>query len=139
MNRNVGIIIKDQKPLILSAHMSVQHACHRMWLRRVGAVLIIDDNGALTGIFTGRDAVHTLGRRRNPAETPLALVMTPKPDTIGPAATAVDALRMMSDGGYRHLPIVEGGKILGVIARGDFRGLELDRLEEETSLWERVG
>ncbi|PKO83399.1 MAG: signal transduction protein [Betaproteobacteria bacterium HGW-Betaproteobacteria-11] len=138
-NRNLGFIIKDQNPLILSAHISVQHACQHMWSRRVGAVLITDDKGLLTGIFTGRDAVRTLGEDREPRSTPLAAVMTAKPDTIDPEATAIDALRMMSDGGYRHLPIVVEGKILGIVSRGDFRGLELDRLEEETGLWEKLG
>jgi hypothetical protein len=45
----------------------------------------------------------------------------------------------MSDGGYRHLPIVVAQKIIGVVSRGDFLGLELDRLEDETHLWERIG
>lgn len=137
-NRNIGFIIKNQDPLILPAHTSVQHACQRMWLRRVGAVLITDDKGALTGIFTGRDAVRTLGESKNPVETPLSLAMTPNPDTITSTATAIDALHMMNDGSYRHLPIVDHGKILGIVSRGDFKGLELDRLEEETGLWERI-
>lgn len=139
MNRNLGFIIKDQEPLILSTHTSVQHACQRMWPRRVGAVLVTDDKGMLTGIFTGRDAVRTLGEDREPRATPLAAVMTAKPDTIGPEAAAIDALRMMSDGGYRHLPTVAGKKILGCVWRGGFRRLELDRLEEETTLWEELG
>lgn len=137
-NRNIGFIIRHQDPLILSAHTSVQHACQHMWLRRVGAVLVTDDKGTLVGIFTGRDAVRTLGEDQDPAATPLAKVMTPKPETIGPEAAAIDALRMMSDGGYRHLPILANGKILGIVSRGDFKGLELDRLEDETGLWERI-
>lgn len=138
-NRNLGLIIKDQDPLTISAHATVQYACQRMWLRRVGAALITDEKGHLVGIFTGRDAVRALAEDREPRSTPLAAVMTTKPDTIGPEATAIDALRMMQDGGYRHLPIVSGNDILGIVSRGDFRGLELDRLEEESGLWEKLG
>jgi len=45
----------------------------------------------------------------------------------------------MSDGGYRHLPIVADGKIIGIVSRSDFQSLELDRIETETELWERIG
>ncbi|QEL64596.1 hypothetical protein OTERR_11200 [Oryzomicrobium terrae] len=136
-NRCLAYIVKDQEPLTLAPGESVQHACKRMWERRVGAVLVVK-SGKLVGIFTGRDAVRALAEGRDPAETILAAVMTAEPDTIAPERTAIDALRMMSDGGYRHLPIVADGKVLGIVSRGDFKGLELDRLEDETCLWERI-
>src|SRR5512143_1040611 len=131
-NRKLALVIKDQDPLVLTADETVERACQRMWERRVGAVLVTDENGRLVGIFTGRDAVRTLAQGRNPAKTRLSSVMTPDPRRIAPERTAIDALRAMSDGGYRHLPIVSGDKILGIVSRGDFEGLELDRLEEET-------
>jgi hypothetical protein len=46
----------------------------------------------------------------------------------------VPALRTMSDGGFRHLPVVENGRIWGIVSRGDFRGLEIDQLDEEDHL-----
>lgn len=139
INRKLAFIVKDQNPLTMTANETVQHACLRMWERRVGAVLVTDDKQRLTGIFTGRDAVRTLAESKNSAETTLAEAMTPDPDTIAPERTAIDALRAMSDRGYRHLPIVANGKILGIVSRGDFKGLELDRLEDETHLWECIG
>ena len=51
----------------------------------------------------------------------------------------IDALRLMRDGGFRHVPVVDNGTLVGVVSRGDFRGLEQDRLDEETGLWERIG
>ena len=138
-NRNLAYIVKDQNPLTMAANDTVQHACRRMWERRVGAVLVTDEKQRLAGIFTGRDAVHALAESKNSAETLLADAMTPNPDTIAPECTAIDALRAMSDRGYRHLPIVANGKILGIVSRGDFKGLELDRLEDETHLWECIG
>jgi CBS domain-containing protein len=137
-NRGLAFIVKDQDPLMLASTQSVQHACRHMWKRRVGAVLITDDKGRLVGIFTGRDAVRTLAEGKNPAKITLADTMTPNPHTIAPERTAIDALRAMSDGGYRHLPIVADGKILGVVSRGDFKGIELERLEDETYLAERI-
>ena len=51
---------------------------------------------------------------------------------------AIEALRLMEDGRYRHLPIVAEGRVIGIVSRFDFSGLELDRLNEETGLWERI-
>ena len=48
-------------------------------------------------------------------------------------------LRLMQDARCRHLPIVHAGKVLGIVSHGDFSGLERDRLDEETGLWERIG
>jgi CBS domain-containing protein len=107
--------------------------------RRVGAVLVTEDDQRLVGIFTGRDAVHrVLAEGKSPERTTLAEVMTPGPDTMPLGKAAIEALRLMEDGRYRHLPIVEGGKVVGIVSRFDFSGMELDRLDEETGLWERI-
>jgi CBS domain-containing protein len=137
-NRRVAFIVKEQPSLMLAPQETVQVACQRMWERRVGAVLVRNEKGGLVGIFTGRDAVRTLAEGRNPAEATLAETMTAHPDAITAECTAIDALRMMSDGGYRHLPVVDRGVVIGIVSREDFKGLELDRLEEETILWERI-
>lgn len=138
-NRNLAFIVKDQNPLTLTSNQTVQHACRRMVERRVGAVLVTDAKHHLTGIFTGRDAVRALAEGKDAATTTLAAVMTHHPHTVSPQQTALDALRTMSDGGFRHLPVIADGKILGIVSRGDFKGMELDRLEDETHLWERIG
>jgi hypothetical protein len=44
----------------------------------------------------------------------------------------------MRDGGFRHVPVVHDGLVVGIVSRGDFRGLEQDRLDEETGIWERM-
>jgi CBS domain-containing protein len=138
-NRRIAYIVKDQKPVILSSKQTIQEACKRMAKRKVGAVLVTGDDHRLCGIFTGRDAVRALGQAKNPGVTPLAEVMTPDPVTIAPERTAIDALRVLCDCGFRHLPVVSHGKIVGIVSRGDFKGMELDRLEDETALWERIG
>ena len=88
---------------------------------RLGAG-ILEDQQRLTGIFTGRDAVRTLAEGKNAQETTLAHAMTPNPITITPDNRAIDALREMSNRGFRHLPVVESGRIWGVVSRSDFPG-----------------
>jgi CBS domain-containing protein len=136
--RCIAFIVKDQEPLVMEVGQTVSDACRGMWARRVGAVLVVDADRTLAGIFTGRDAVRILAEGHDGPDTTLAVAMTPHPHTIGPDDTALDALRAMSDGGYRHLPVVQGGQILGVVSRGDFNGVEFERLSDETSLWERI-
>jgi CBS domain-containing protein len=107
--------------------------------RRVGAVLVTEADRRLLGIFTGRDAVHrVLAEGKSAARTKLAGVMTRDVDTVPPGKTAIEALRLMDDGRYRHVPIADGGKVVGIVSRFDFNGIELDRLDEETGLWERI-
>jgi CBS domain-containing protein len=137
--RKMSEIVRHQNPVILSQETTVKQACSRMRDRRVGAVLVTDKQGSLVGIFTGRDAVaRVVAEGRDAASTKLADVMTREPRVMEPAKAAIDALRMMQECGFRHLPVVDNGKLLGVVSHGDFRGLEQDRLEEETRLWERM-
>jgi CBS domain-containing protein len=137
--RHMADLIRDQRPLMLPPTATVQEACRCMRERRVGAVLVTDPERHLLGIFTGRDALcRVLADDRGAGATTLEAVMTRKPDCIEPTTTAIEALRRMQDGGYRHLPIVAGGRVVGIVSRGDFRGLEQARLDDETGLWERI-
>ncbi len=109
-----------------------------MWECGAGSVLVVDDQQRLTGIFTGRDAVRALAEGKNSEATRLRHAMTPNPVTASPTSRAIDALREMSNRGFRHLPVVEDGRIWGVVSRGDFRGMEIDRLDDDDHLWECV-
>jgi CBS domain-containing protein len=139
-DRQMADIVRNHDPLTLSASTTVKCACERMRERRVGAVLVTDDTQRLVGIFTGRDAVcRMLAESRSPEATTLGEVMTRDPDTMAAGKTAIEALRMMQDGGYRHVPVVDRDTVVGMVSRGDFLGLERARLDEETGLWERIG
>jgi len=132
-------MVRNQDPVALPPEATVKDACQRMRDRRIGAVLIIEADRRLVGIFTGRDAVHrVLAEGKNAARTILAEVMTRDPDTMPPGNRAIEALRLMEAGRFRHLPIVDDGKVVGIVSRFDFSGVELDRLDEETGLWERI-
>ncbi len=138
INRRLAYIVKDQNPLVLPDSATVKHACKSMCERRAGSVLVVDDHQRLIGIFTGRDAVRTLAQGKGAARMTLGKAMTPNPVTVTPDHRAIDALRAMSDGGFRHVPVVEGGRIWGVVSRGDFKGTEIDRLDEEEQLAECI-
>jgi CBS domain-containing protein len=136
-NRELGEIVRRARPVTLSLDSTVQEACRLMREHHIGAILVTDADDHLAGLFTGRDAVgRVLAEGLDPASTMLKAVMTPRPDTLKPDARAIEALRMMQDGGYRHLPLVVDRQIVGIVSHGDFSGLERARLDEETGFWE---
>ena len=137
--RKMSDIVRNQDPVTLRPDATVREACQCMRDRRVGAIQETEADQRLLGIFTGRDAVHrVLADGKSAATTKLDEVMTRDPTTIPPGKTAIEALRLMQDGRYRHVPIVDGDKVVGIVSRYDFSGIELDRLDEETGLWERI-
>jgi CBS domain-containing protein len=139
MRRVVPDVVSNQQLLELPPTATVRGAALAMRERHVGAVLVTTD-GHLNGIFTERDMVNrVVADSRDPDQTTLADVMTANPDTIAPTTTAIDALRLMNDGGYRHLPIVENGRVVGIVSRRDFHGDEKARLDDESDLWKKIG
>ena len=131
-------VVLHRDPASLPPDAKVQEACALMRDRRIGSVLVTDGDGRLRGIFTGRDAVcRVLAAGLDPAQLTLAQVMTPGPTTLPAGAGALDALRVMQDGGFRHVPVVaSNGACVGVVSRGDFRAVQHARLVTETSLFE---
>jgi CBS domain-containing protein len=106
--------IKAQPP-----EATVRDASRLMAEHNIGSVLVVDGD-RLVGIFTERDALRrVLGQDLDPDLTPLAEVMTRDPDTIGLDDTVCNAIRRMDEFGYRHLPVVERGRIVGIISTRD--------------------
>ncbi len=137
--RTMREVIVRRSPVTMRPEASVQQACGAMRDNRIGAVLVTDEAERLLGIFTGRDAIcRMLAEGRDPRSTRLAEVMTPRPETLGPRARAIEALRLMRDYGVRHIPVVEGERLVGIVSRGDFQGQEQARIEEESQIWERI-
>ena len=117
--------IVNRRPVI-SVHpgMSVREAAQLMAREKIGALLVLEE-GRLIGIFTERDAlVRVLARELDPDETPLAEVMTADPVTIDARRPFKHALQMMADGGFRHVPVVEAGSVVGVVSARDALGPE---------------
>ena len=117
---------------------TVRDAVRGMAGRDVNSVLITEEGG-LAGIFTGTDLVkRVVAADLDPDVTALREVMTPDPQTVSPNLNAVEALHRMHNGRFRHLPIVDGDTVVGVVSRRDFLGYELDELERQDRLWETM-
>jgi CBS domain-containing protein len=107
---------------------TVAEAATVMGERRIGSALVMIGE-RLAGIFTERDIVRALGKHFDAAGHPVSEWMTADPLTIGADTRVEDALRTMLDRGFRHLPVVEGDRVLGVVSMRDLSaaGAEADR------------
>ena len=138
-HRSVRDVIAKQKPLTATGNTTIVTAARLMKKHSIGALMIVED-GHLAGIFTERDAVfRVLAASRDPKTTHVADVMTTKPKTIGPDKAVGHALLMMYDGGFRHVPVVERGKPLGMISARDALGPELQEFEGQLLQREHIG
>ena len=94
----------------------VTKAAKLMAKKNVGAVMVIED-GRLVGIFTERDiAFRVVAQGLDAQTTRLAEVMTPAPDTVDPDKPFGYALLRMDEGGFRHLPVIKDGNVVGIVS-----------------------
>jgi len=130
-HRLIRDAVATRKPLVATAKTTVAEAARLMKEHEVGALMIVDA-GRLTGIFTERDALfRVIAEARNPKATLVGEVMTTKPQTIAPDKAVGHALLMMYEGGFRHVPVVERGKPIGMISARDALGPELEEFQSE--------
>ena len=119
--RTVFQSISQRHVISLGPQASVWEAACVMTRANCGSVLIVDTPGNLLGIVTERDLMtRVLAKALNPEKTLVADVMTRNPICVAPETMVADAVLIMIERGFRHLPIVGGGeKILGVFSVRD--------------------
>ena len=134
--RSVRSIVAGQSVTTTARTSTVLEAALLMKQHGKGALMVVDGS-KLVGIFTERDArFRVIATGRDPTATRLADVMTPQPQTIHPDEPFIRALRVMHQGGFRHLPVVEHGRPLGVVSArdaldGDLYDLAVDLEQRE--------
>lgn len=139
MDRPVRSVIEDQKPVTANADMSVAAAARLMKAQRVGALLVLSA-GRLAGIFTERDALfRVIAEGRDPAKTRVAEVMTQNPRTIAPDRPFGHALHLMYEGGFRHVPVVDDGRPIGVVSARDALGPDIQQFIAELDKRQHIG
>ena len=137
--RAIRTIIGEQRPVTAGSDITVAEAAHLMKLNRIGAMLIVDD-GRLAGIFTERDALfRVIAEGRDPAATRVAEVMTSNPRTIAPDRPFGHALHLMYEGEFRHVPVVENGRPLGMVSARDALGPDLEQFIADLGTRAHIG
>ena len=116
--------IMSRDILSVSPDTTLAAAAQRMSGGRVGAVVVLDGD-RLAGILTERDVLKAVGEGRVDGSS-AADWMTGDPETIEPSETTDMAATLMIHGGFRHLPVVEGGDVIGIVSIRDLMRVVLD-------------
>jgi len=138
MPRTIRMIIEDQEVVTAAADTTVLSAARLMKQHKTGAVMVVE-GGRLVGIFTERDALYrVVAEGRDAAHTQLSEIMTRSPQTLHPDKSFAEALHIMHIGGFRHVPVVEDGRPIGVVTARDALGPELEDFVYEMLRQEQV-
>lgn len=115
-SQRVRSVMEKKKLLTAAPETTVSEAAKLMEKKNVGAVMVIKKD-KLVGIFTERDAVfRVIAKGRDTRITPLSEVMTANPQTVDPDKTFGYALLMMHENGFRHVPVIEKDKLIGIVS-----------------------
>ena len=137
-SQRVGDVMKRERLLTSTPQATVSEAARLMAGQRVSAIVVVDDSG-LVGIFTERDAVfRVLALGRDPLTTRLHDVMTPGPVTVDPERSFGHALQQMHAHGFRHMPVVEAGRPVGIVTARDALDPELEEFVAEARRRESI-
>ena len=131
-------VVNGQDLVCLPLKGTARAAARLMAQKRVSSVLVTDE-GRLLGIVTVRDITRKIvGEGRNADRTRLSTIMTANPVCADADDTPMTALRRMKDGGFRHLPVMRDGELVGLLVRSDFNSEEEQCLEFEDQLWQHM-
>ena len=124
-------IMEQKKFLTAAPETTVSNAARLMASKNVGAVLVVASE-RLVGIFTERDAVfRVMAKGLDAQATKLAEVMTNEPQTVDPDKSFGYALLMMHENGFRHVPVIENGKPIGIVSARNALDPEMEEFVSE--------
>ena len=131
-SQRVRTVMERKKLLTAPPETTVSKAAELMARRKVGAVMVVE-NQSLVGIFTERDAVfRVIARGCDPQTTRLADVMTTAPQTVDPDKSFGYALLLMYENGFRHVPVIENGKLIGIVSARNALDPDLEEFVSES-------
>lgn len=130
-NLSVRSVMDKDKTLTLGPGATVSEAALQMAEKNTGAAMVVDGE-RLVGIFTERDALfRVIARGLDARRTQLADVMTPDPKTIDAGKSYGHALVMMQENGFRHAPVIDNGKPIGMISSRNAMDPDLEEFASE--------
>ena len=116
---------------------TVAEAAQLLSTKRIGAVIVSEDGAQMAGILSERDIVRELGRRGAAClNDPVEALMTRDVVTCAPGDRTNDVLQMMTDGRFRHMPVMQDGRMVGLISIGDVVKARLNELSTEVDALE---
>jgi CBS domain-containing protein len=123
---------KGRDVLTVEPRQTLRDVVALLAARGVGAVVVSNPSREVLGILSERDIVRALGREGVPAlDAPVTKHMTQKVFTVGESASIAEVMERMTDGRFRHAPVVENGRLVGIVSIGDVVKRQIDDLDHE--------
>ena len=134
---------KGTAVVTIASHASLESAASLMTEQSIGALVVLDDLGELCGIISERDVVRSIARRVSVRDLQVRHSMTRDVAVASSGDDVADALRRMTVGRFRHLPVLQGDQLIGIVSIGDLVKAQLREYEGviitlETELMEVV-
>jgi CBS domain-containing protein len=132
---NVAQLLGDKGHEVVSVqpHRTLAEAIQTLSKHRIGAVVVTGADGALIGILSERDIIRAVGESGAAAlEGPVSRVMTSKVVTCRPQTSVDELMEIMTSGRFRHVPVVENGRISGIVSIGDVVKHRVAAIEAES-------
>ena len=122
---------KGREVISVTAHQSVGEAVTLLATRRIGAVPVMD-GANVVGIFSERDVIHAIAAHGSDAMArKVGDTMTAPAITVSPSEPVIGALSLMTRRRIRHLPVIESGRVIGLVSIGDLVKYRIDRIEAD--------
>ncbi|MCP4304266.1 MAG: CBS domain-containing protein [bacterium] len=116
----------------MTASVSVTEAVTRLAAKRIGALVVVDAGYAVEGILSERDIVRAIGKSGSGIlADPVSSIMTREVEACGENETINDVMARMTRGRFRHLPVVEHDRLVGLISIGDVVKSRIEEVEHE--------
>jgi CBS domain-containing protein len=132
---NVEQLLGDKGHEVVSVqpHRTLAEVIRTLTERRIGAVAVMGADGALVGILSERDIIRALGEHGAAAlESPVSRVMTSKVVTCRSQTSIDELMEIMTSGRFRHVPVVENGRVTGIVSIGDVVKYRVAAIEAES-------
>ena len=117
---------KGNKLITIAPEQPIQDAVALLEQHNIGAVIALDDAGKLAGIISERDVVRQLNHQENLLSQPVKSIMTAEVTTCVPQDDLMSVAHVMTERRFRHMPVMEEGKLLGMISIGDLLKAQRD-------------
>ena len=136
MKISVILATKGARVVTIHPEQSVREVLALFIQHNIGALVVVDAAGAVVGIISERDIARALPQVADLLTQPVSAVMTHKVIVASPQDDVVSVMRTMTEKRFRHLPILDGGKLAGLISIGDIIKIQLDEYQGEVETLE---
>lgn len=124
--------VKGREVVTVHSSMTTIEAARFLSDKKIGAVVVSDNGTDIAGILSERDIVRAAAKRgADCLEAPVSSIMTKKVTTVSEDRTITQIMEIMTNGRFRHLPVAENGKLVGIVSIGDVVRRRIEDAERE--------